>query len=134
MNDITSVFHDALTAPFEWSEPSVLRVADAMKSAIHSSSVDWESNVENWARVLVKGREVAFISSASPLCLVESSVCDEVSDIIQENKMKMIVCEDMADEKFSISRTVLEKTFRRDLSDAVNYDRISLHDLWFVTV
>ncbi len=129
--DLTHVLVRASENAERWTATLVLSTLGSVREAIQGSEVDWEEGDEQWARLLVEQDVVALVSARVPLVLAADLAVSSASfpDFV-------VWCRtgDMSAMNYRVEKTVLEEIFERELTDNVDYEHLSIHDLWWATV
>ncbi|MFN7812692.1 MAG: hypothetical protein ACK5SI_08550 [Planctomycetia bacterium] len=129
---MTEIFEAALREKHVWTRGSVRGVLAALQNCIPETHVDWEEGEENWARLLRCGNVVALCSALVPVIVVLSKYSDGVQHAL--SGCHLIMVDSFSDDAFKIERTILEQIVGREMSRNVNYDKLSMDDLWWATV
>lgn len=134
MIDLTPIFDTALERKKFYCDNIALRVMNELVSAISGATLDWDMENEDWGRILLEQKEVAFVSSLVPICLTEERLRSSIEPSLQKNGVLGVYANRLSDENFTIDPIKLRDIFGLDVTNWVNWQRISLHDIWFSTV
>jgi len=134
MIDLTNAFRAALQAKDGWNFGQTERLLHTIQNSLPGSRVDWEVGNENWGLVLSDKQIVSYVSSLAPLIFIRndfSSSLGKVADLfdviyVEFNSIKTF--------NYRIDRVVLEELVGRKVSPNFDYSKMSLQDIWFVTV
>lgn len=133
---MTSPLNDQFRAALKrrncWNFDRLRSALFACKERIAKAIVDWEKGDENWGRVLKNGEVVLLISALIPLAFVAYRSRDTVQEILGD--CLAVAVESFSQEDFSIDSKLLEKLVGRAVSSNVNYNQLSIDDLWWATV
>lgn len=134
ISDLTSDFWRANSIRDEWNEDYVREVLQYISGSVFRSAVDWDDGDEQWGRVL-DSRELvlAFVCVPCPIVISLTTI----RRLFRGDKNWPIVAvfvEDMSTRCYSVERLVLESIFGRQLSDKVDYESISIEEIWWSTV
>lgn len=115
-----------------WGVAEARTVLAECRTRIGDSQIDWEEGDENWARLVKNGEVILLVSALIPLTFVLSSYCDALLDVLGD--CVAVPVESFSAESFSVSRQLMEQVVGREVSTNVNYDQLSIDDLWWATV
>ena len=115
-----------------WGVAEARIVLAKCRARIGDSQIDWEEVDENWGRLVKDGEVILLVNALIPLAFVLSSHCDALLDILGD--CLAVPVESFSSESFSVSRQLIEQVVGREVSNTVNYDHLSIDDLWWATV
>jgi hypothetical protein len=129
--DLTSTFQNAQNRN-SWRSDKFRLALASLQNCLPETQIDWEEGDENWARLLHQGKVIALVNVLIPVAFVlprhSGAVCFALRDC------NTILTDSFSEDTFRIDKDVLEKIFGRTLSRNVNYDRLSIDELWWATV
>lgn len=91
--------------------------------------VDWEQGDEEWGRVLAGQQVLAIVADRFPLVIVVGGRTPPVGNLAHVVRVK-----DMDGKDHQVDRSVLEEGFGRSITSNVNYDCMSIDELWWATI
>ena len=108
-----------------------LRTANllALLASHFDGIVDWEQSDEEWGRVLVGQQMLAIVADRFPLVIVVES---ELPPAV-EDQAHVVRVQDMDGKDYQVDRSILEAAFGRPMTSNVNYDLMSIDELWWAT-
>lgn len=112
---------------------------DSIFSALCDQNDDLELNWdrdagEKWAVVMkTNNSPLALIRTEFPLVLVMISEQGQ-NDFIEKNGVTVVNVGRWEESSFTLSRAVAEEVFETKISDEVDFNSLSPHDLWWATV
>ncbi len=115
-----------------WNAAKVREILAALSTSIPTSNVDWEEGDENWARLIRNGEVVVLICALAPIIFVLSKYSDTVDSVVDD--CQIISVDSFSEQNLAVDKCLLEKLVGRELSDNVNYDKLSVDDLWWATI
>jgi hypothetical protein len=129
--DLTSTFQNAQDTN-SWRSGKFRLALASLQNCLPETQIEWEEGDENWARLLHQGNVIALVNVLIPVAFVlsrhSSAVCFALRDC------NTILVDSFSEAIFRIDKDVLEKILGKPLSSNVNYDRLSIDDLWWATV
>jgi hypothetical protein len=125
-------FEIALRKKDYWGVAEARNLLAEFRTRIGDSQIDWEEDDENWARLVKNGEVILLVNALIPLTFVLSSYCDALLDVLGD--CVAVPVESFSAESFSVSRQLMEQVVGREVSTNVNYDQLSIDDLWWATV
>ena len=129
MMDLTDDFRAAYEKRASWSHELALQVLQRIAQGC-DGTVDWEQGDEEWGRVLDGDVVVALVRARWPLVLVLESI-----DVGQQSSDTVVITyTDIEAPDFRIDPSWLCSAIERTLTENVNYESISISDLWWATV
>jgi hypothetical protein len=134
MIDLTPTFDRALKRKSSYCGGIPLRVMNELASAIPGSTVDWDMENEDWGRILLNQKEIALICSLVPICFAEERLRLSISQELENNGVSVIYAHRLDDEIFKIDPSKLLEIYGFDVTDRADWQHISLHEIWFLTV
>lgn len=128
MTDLTSSF---LSAAREGQRPTVTGILSVLTGLAREvgGAVDWEPGDEEWGRVLLGGDVVALVCARVPLVLVRLTT--PAHSLLG---FEVVVVNDFASQEYRVDRGLLESIFGRPLSPHVDWEGMSIDELWWATV
>jgi hypothetical protein len=135
MNGLLESLKNAQSGKSRWAIADVETLLKFLCKAIPNAQSDWERGDEMWARVL-SGEEVsAIISVEMPLVILKGKH-RYLADLLQNDLelFQVAVVEQFDEPALETSRDALEQIFNRSLSENLEYDSLSVDDLWWATV
>lgn len=132
-DDVTPAFTAAWDRHRGWSRPQVSSLVDRLQRRLEGAWTDWEPGDEEWARVLIQKQPVILVCSRMPLVVTESAVLDHVRNDFSD-ELVVLTVPSLSTPMLKIDRRVAEVAFGRELSDNVDWDRMSANDFWWATV
>ena len=131
VESLDSYFQTAMANKDSWSESRLRHAFDHCKEMLLGSYIDWEEGDENWGSLLKKDKVVLIASAIIPLAFVLSDYQD-LAEVLGD--CVVVPVASFSADTFSIDRKLLEQLVDREVSDNVNYDQLSIMDLWWATV
>lgn len=125
-------FETALRKKDRWDVAEVRNALAGCRQRIADTHIDWEEGDENWARLLKDRQVILLLSALIPLAFVLSNHRDAVLDVLRD--CLVVPVESFSSERFNVSRKLIERIVGREISTNVNYDQLSINDLWWATV
>ena len=116
-----------------WDKDKIRRVLAILSRAIKPSMVDWEEDDEEWGRIICGGDIIAIICVKLPLIII-SSQYEAISKKIDGISCLVFPVRDFDLEKHRVSKSILERVFERKLSENLNYEELSINDIWWATI
>lgn len=127
MTDLTSAFQSAARGGRRPSRVEITSALHGLSMAV-GGTVDWEVG-EEWGRVLRGDCVIAFVCTRVPLALAKRSVPTHAL-----LGFDVVVVDSFDDQEYRVDRQVLEKLFGRPLSRNIDWDGLSIEELWWATV
>jgi hypothetical protein len=121
----------ALNGP--WTPGHVREVLQCITSCITGASFDWEEGNENWASIWTAEDHIAKVSAKMPLVLVQKRYAEVIRDCAIRAGAMSLGVSSFAEGGFCVPKELLERIFGRPLTSVVNYDKLSINDLWYAT-
>lgn len=130
--DLTALLEEAAKKEAMWSSAHVAELAGAVAECHVGAHVDWEQGDEEWARVLgPKGiGPIALICKRIPV----GFICRGPVPTEPEDFTWLSISSSFSEPVFRVNPTVLEQIFRRAISRNLDYQSLSIQDLWWATV
>ena len=95
--------------------------------------IDWEEGDEEWARIIASdGHVVALICVRVPLGIVADSLNRHEPAL--PDCLPWIPVNSFSEPDYAVARALIETVFERPVSGNVNWNRLSIEDLWWATV
>ncbi|WP_148087722.1 hypothetical protein [Gemmata obscuriglobus] len=134
MNHLEEEITRAWSLRNSWTPTKMRNVLDLLLQHCPSSRVDWDEGDEEWARLLCHDRLVALVCYRFPLIFILPDTCGLN---LQHDLGKDIVVDSLSsfdDVFFAVDRNLLETCFGRQLTNSIDYERMSIKDIWWATV
>lgn len=129
--DLSDIFQQSRPASATWTHEKVQDVLQALAALSPGSWVDWEPFDEQWGRVLDADDDVlGFVCARVPIGAARDDV--PLSDLPSD--VAWIRFRSTNDHDYRIAPELLEEVFGREISRNVDYEDLSLGDLWWATV
>ena len=128
MTDLTSTFLSAARGGQRPTVTAVLSVLTGLAKDV-GGTVDWEPGGEEWGRVLLGGSVVALVCARVSLVLVGPTA--PAHSLLG---FEVVVVTSFAVQEYRVDHVLLESIFGRPLSRHVNWERMSIDELWWATV
>ncbi len=133
--ELSPLFECAHRFSTSWNYESVRKALERLASSNSGAQIDWEKGDEQWGRVLVGNEVVAFVCAKLPLVAVHSKLSGIASGWAgNQDGAEVIVMDDFEAADFSVDRSLLERIFGREISSNLDYNAISISELWWATV
>ncbi len=127
--DLGSLFRSAQAAAATWRREDVRQALEFLAGS--EFQIDWEPGDEEWGRIIDSGGScLALICARVPLGIGNEYV-DPGRLAARIFWMKV---HSMSEHVFEVDRRLLEEVFGRQLSDNVDYSKLSVDELWWATV
>lgn len=129
--DLSVFFGRGLAASMMWTYERVAQTLQALAIHYPGSRVDWEPGDEEWGRVVdPEGEVVGLVCARVPLGIVRNDLPQsELPHLVEWLRFKS-----MHDASYRVSPEILERVFGRQPSRNIDYEELSLNDLWWATV
>ncbi|WP_437755839.1 hypothetical protein [Sorangium sp. So ce1389] len=129
--DLSDVFRDSRTVAATWTHEKVQDVLQALAAHSPGSWVDWEPFDEQWGRVLDADNDLlGFVCARVPI----GAARDDVPLSELPSTVAWIRFRSADDHDYRIAPELLEEVFGREISRNVDYEALSMNDLWWATV
>ncbi|WP_437634842.1 hypothetical protein [Sorangium sp. So ce854] len=129
--DLSDIFRQSRAASATWTHEKVQDVLRALAASSPGSSVDWEPFDEQWGRGLDAGDDVlGFVCARVPI----GAARDDVPLSELPSDVAWIRFRSTNDHDYRIAPELLEEVFGREISRNVDYEDLSMNDLWWATV
>jgi len=125
-------FEKALRKQSYWGAADVRSVLSDCKKRIKDSQIDWDEGDENWGRLVHDGKVIVFINALIPLAFLLSIHSNALKEILGD--CIVVPVESFSSESFSVNTQLLEQVVGREVSTNLNYDQLSIEDLWWATL
>jgi len=130
--DLTPSFKAAKERSTDWGLAAASGIMNAIALMIPNSVVDWEPGDEEWGRVLVGQKVRGLVHARMPLAFLVTPVAVPEDPSLSE--VVIVRVERTDTRSFRIDKDWLESILGRPLTDNVDYEALSLDDLWWATV
>ncbi len=115
-----------------WNLGSTRSALSECKERMHDANIDWEEGDENWGRILQGGKVILLICALVPIAFV---LTDHYATALKHlGDCPAVPVESFSQDDFSIDRTLLTQILGREVSANVNYEQLSIDDIWWATV
>ncbi|WP_159397848.1 hypothetical protein [Sorangium cellulosum] len=129
--DLSDVFRHSRAASSTWTHEKVLDILHALAARAPGASVDWEPGDEEWGRVLDADNEVlGLVCARVPI----GAARDDVPLSELPSAVVWIQFRHIHDHNYRIAPEILEEVFGFRVSRNVDYEDLSMNDLWWATV
>ena len=129
--NINKHLEEAVSRRTGWTEARVRSTLAHLAAQSTGSSVDWEPGDEEWARVVGSdGSVLALVCARFPFVFVPAGA---MATHPLEG-VTWISVPSMDASVFSVDPTTLEQAFGRAVSQQLDYEAVSAHDIWWATV
>lgn len=126
--DLGSLFRAGQGASGTWGYDEVWKTLEALAGP--GEEIDWEPGNEQWGRVLDVGTVIGMVCARVPVGVVQAGVpAGRVS-----GRVAWLRVESMDAQMYRVDRELLEQVFGGPLSNAVDYEQLSIADVWYATV
>lgn len=127
--DLGNVFRSAQAASGAWNNDGVMEALKLL--AGREFGIDWEPGDEEWGRVVDSGGNVhALVCARIPLGIVR----EDMDTARMTMHVSWIRVPSMSEQTYTVDRPLLEQVFGRQLSENIDYSKLSINDLWWATV
>ncbi|XYH97997.1 hypothetical protein ACMHYB_61370 [Sorangium sp. So ce1128] len=129
--DLSDVFRYGHAASANWTREKVREALRALVARSPGSWVDWEPGDEQWGRVLDADNDVlGLVCARVPI----GAARDDVPLAELPSAVTWIQFRHMHDHRYRVAPELLEEVFGRKISRNVDYEDLSMNDLWWATV
>ena len=133
--DLSPLIEDAREHMESWSLLAVNDALTRLVSGTPGARSDWEKGDEEWGRVIVEGKVLALVSAKLPLVIARSVLAASANEwALGRSGAVVIIVDNFDDCAFCVDRALLENVFSREITPNVNYESLSISDLWWATV
>ncbi|WP_437682784.1 hypothetical protein [Sorangium sp. So ce131] len=129
--DLSETFRQGLAASAPWTHEKVHDALQALAAHSSGSSVDWEPGDEEWGRVLDADTEIVGLVCAR---IPVGAVRDDVPRSDLPRDVTWIPFKSTRERDYQVAPEILEKVFRREVSQNIDYGALSLDELWWATI
>lgn len=134
MKDLFQMLAEAKSHAEIWTPMQLKACLASIASAQPNWCLDWEEGDERWIRILSQGKVVGYVSVEIPIAFFLKSEKSKLDNLTGMDSIVIYVVEDFDNPDFSTTRCKMEDVFGRVLTDNVDYERLSVNDLWWATV
>ncbi len=117
-----------------WTHAEVRQVLHGISSCVAGATYNWDQGNENWGFVDMPLGGGAQVSAKIPLILVEDRYVEAIRDCAVQAGAVLLSVSSFKTNVFHVSKELLETVFGRPLTSTVNYDMLSISDLYYATV
>ncbi|WP_437609179.1 hypothetical protein WMF20_49580 [Sorangium sp. So ce834] len=129
--DLSDVFRHSRAASATWTHDKVQDVLQALAARSPGSWVDWEPFDEEWGRVLdADNKTLGFVCARVPI----GAARDDLPTAELPSAVTWIQFRSIHDHNYRIAPEILEEIFGFEVSRNVDYEDLSMNDLWWATV
>lgn len=133
MDELEQAIRQATALGGSWTGGQVRIMLQCIGSRVIGAVCDWEQGNENWGTVAKPNESVAYVLAKMPLVLVQDHFADFVRDCAVQAGAVLLSVPDFGAKKFRVPQEFLQTVFGRPLTSVVNYDALSINDLWYAT-
>lgn len=134
MTELLQFLKEAKSQRNRWTAAELKRFLAGLVLAQPGLVVDWEDCDERWARVVSNGRLFSVISAEFPVCFVHESIVVSAINSTCQGLPLIRAIKDFDSPCCSTNQEEMQALFERRLSANVDYENISINDLWWVSV
>jgi len=117
-----------------WNAWKLGQFLAALTTAQRGLWIDWEEGDERWARVLRDGELLGLLSADLPVAFLHHAIASTATDAAPYELPAIHAVESFESPVFSTTHAAMEAAFGRSLITRVDYTRLSISDLWWITV
>lgn len=129
MNDLLKATLNAA-----WPRSQGTKIISWVMSCVEGANSDWDEGAgEDWGRILVEKKPVAFVWMKAPLVIVISEISAAVSTL-RDKGLNVVAVPRMDSECLTADRALVERFAGRPISEAFNTINFSPEDFVWATV
>jgi hypothetical protein len=135
MTDLTPLFVQCADRHAKtWTIGDAMALLQRIRELVADSVVDWEQGDEHWGRILLGDRVLSIVCVLFPLVISTQDKVSDIGEAVANVNGVLLPVTSMAERSYSACKILLETLFHRPLTDAIDYHRLSIDELWWATV
>lgn len=135
MKNLLKHLEDAQSSKNQWSAFQTEALLESLCKASCDARCEWEEGDEMWARVILGDEVIAIVSAEMPLVILRHAHQNLADSAQLDRKLVRIAIVQKFDEPvMRTTRFEIEQIFNRLLSGNIDYENLSINDLWWATV
>jgi len=134
MDPLLQLLTTAKTRQPSWNAWKLGQFLSTLTAAHRGLWIDWEEGDESWARILRNDELVGLLSADLPVAFLHHAIAPTTTDAASYELPTIHTVESFESPDYSTTHAAMEIAFGRSLSSSgVDYTRLSVSDLWWVT-